>query len=213
MRESSTPNTEDDFVVLLEELRDGLRTVEEFLEAVGFESWLRICVYGYDFRCFDGWFGSEDLRQLCREKVRKSESRLTTANTPNIQAFRRWVWTLVRHTFLDQVRTHKRPKNNGLSRSYAPVEIIDIRTPDMDYERKELYECFMAFIKDFPEAHRFAVLLWLQGESLRNIAAALNERDITCSHVAVNLWISEILDEFKVRLGLKPPKKPRRRRG
>lgn len=212
MRESSTPNTEGDFVVLFEELRNGQRSVDEFLEAIGFAAVLRDCCYSFDFRCFEGSFGPEDLGQVCLQKVRKAAAALEPANTPNKRAFCGWVKTLVYRTFLDQLRTYKRPQNNGLSRSYEPVEIIDIQTPDVAYERKELYKRFMTFIKGYPEAHQIAIVLWLQGESLRDIAEALNGRGFECSYGAVRLWRDELLDAFKVSLGLKPPRKPRRRR-
>lgn len=214
MRESSTPNTEGDFVVLLEELRNGQRSVDDFLELFDFEGWLRNCVYQYDFRCFDGSYGPEDLREVSRRKVHEGAPKLETANTPNKRAFYGWVKVLVHRTFLDALRAHKKPQNNGLSRSYEPVEIVDFRAlpPDVLYERKELFRRFIAFIEDYPEGHRLAIMLWLEGESLRAIAKALDERDIECSYGAVRLWVNEILDAFKVRLGLKSPENRRRRR-
>jgi RNA polymerase sigma factor (sigma-70 family) len=213
MRESSNANTEGDFVVLLKRLLNGQLSVDDFLLAVGFEDWLRVCVYSRgDYQCFDGSFGAEDLRQLCRQKVREAAPRLKPENTPNKSAFCGWVRMLVRNTYLDQLRKHQRPQKNGLSRTYALEEIIDIRTPDIAYERKELYRRFMTFIKDYPEAHRLAVALWLQEESLRDIAEALNERGIECSHVTVSHWVNDLLHTFKVRLGLEPPRPPRRRR-
>lgn len=202
MRETSNANTEGDFVVLLKGLLNGRLSVDAFLAAVGFEEWLRVCVYKRDYQCFDGTFSAEDLRQVCRQKVLKAAPKLKPANTPNKSAFCGWVRMLVRNTYLDQLRTHQRPQNNGLSRSYTLEEIIDIRTPDVAYERKELYKRFMTFIEDYSEAHQFAVLLWLQDESLRDIAEALNEKGIACSHVTVGNWVNQMLGGFRKRLGL-----------
>lgn len=218
MRESSTPNTEGDFVVLHQELCRGQRSVDDFLKALDFEYWLRGLCYNtkrFDFHVFEGTYGPEDLKQVCLQKVREAAPKLESANTPNRRAFFGWANTLVFRTFLDALRAYRKPQNNGFSRSYEPLEMISVQTPDVSfdvaYEQKELLRLFLRFIENYPESHQLAIQLWLQDDSYREIADALSKKGIECCYGTVRNWVIAVLDAFRVEIGLELPKPSRKR--
>ena len=212
----ATPNKEDDFVVILKELRNGQRSIDDFLKELGFEDWLRSRIYvEYDFRVFDRAYDPEDFILECEQKVRQAAPKLEPTSTPNRGAFLGWAKVLVNNTFLDALRKHNKLQKHGLSRSSEPVEMIDTQALDIPfhiaYERKDLLKRFLTFLEDYPEGHRIAVRLRLQDYSseysFRDIAEELSKRGIECSYGTARLWVIEVFNDFRVSLGLQPPKK------
>jgi RNA polymerase sigma factor (sigma-70 family) len=206
------PSPEEDFTNLLRQLRDGLRSIDDFFEMIDFARWLRIFCYRYDFTVIDKSYGPEDLFQDCYIKVLESVLKLEPDNTPNVCAFYGWLKTLVYRTFLDKLRASNKAQNHEWFRSDEPVETFDIPAPDVDYDGKCFLSLFLQFIKDLPSEHQRAIKLWLEDDSYREIAETLNDEGIECSHVTVRNWVIASLDGFKENLGLQKPDQPRTRK-
>jgi DNA-directed RNA polymerase specialized sigma24 family protein len=198
--ESSTNDPEADFRKLHQQLRNGRITIDSFLEALGFEKWLRDCVYRrYDFTVFEGSYEPEDLIVDSRLKIRSAAPQLDPQT--NAHHFLGWLKVVVHHTYLNALRKHNKPGRYGWTRTDEPLE--GIPAPDEDFDGKYFLHRFLEFIKTYRPERQIAILLWLlDGYSYREVEEALLEQGIKRSHTTVRRWVAESLDDFRKSLGL-----------
>jgi RNA polymerase sigma factor (sigma-70 family) len=211
MTTTSNNCPEGKFTELHRELRNGRRSIDNFLSILEVKKRLSGFCNKYDFAIFDGAYSVEDLLCESFEKVRKSAPKLKPENTPNECAFLGWLKTVVHNTFLDARRKLNKLKNHGQSRSDNPSDLLDAPTPEVGYDGKYFLARFLKFIERFPEAHQHAAEYWLAGCSYREIAEALADEGIPdCCHGTARNWVKAMLKAFKEDLGDEPPNKPRK---
>ena len=208
--DSSTASLEVDFGRLHKQLRNGRRSIDDFLEALGFEQWLRNHIYShYDFLIFEGFYGPEDLHEESNLKVSKAAPDLDPEKTPIKYAFFGLEKKVVKHTYLDALRKHNKHFRHEWTRSDEPLEDIGAIEPEGDFDGKYFLGRFMEFIKAYRPERQFAILLWLlEGCSYREIEEALLDEGIECSHTTVGKWVQKSLDAFRKSLGLPAPEVP-----
>ncbi|HMH43750.1 MAG TPA: sigma-70 family RNA polymerase sigma factor [Pyrinomonadaceae bacterium] len=186
---------------------DGLGSNEDLVAHAEFERWMRI--YSHKYYCHaPGWiFSPDDLYSEARKKVLGKVQRLSRENTPNARAFIRWLKTLVRNTFLDELRKFKR-RGGVLEQIEIQVEILDVPAPDENPEAKYFLNLFLKFIEIYSGTRRAALMLWLQSYSYREIAKNLVvSNGNAISHVTVRNWVIASLADFRKHIGLHSPKR------
>lgn len=204
--DSSTAK-EADFRRLHKQLRNGRRSIDDFLGELGFENWLRKHVYSkYDFLIFEGLYGPEDLMAEAGLKVRNAAPELDPAKTPNEFAFFGFAKKVVYNSYLDALRKRNKHFRNEWTRSDEPLEGVSALAPDGDFDGKYYLGRFLEFIKIYRPERQFAILLWLlEGCSYREVEEALLDEGIKCSHTTVGKWVQKSLDAFRKSLGLPAP--------
>jgi DNA-directed RNA polymerase specialized sigma24 family protein len=212
--DSSTAK-EADFQSLHKQLRNGRRSIDDFLGDLGFERWLRVHIYGdYDFLIFEGFYGPEDLRAESDVKVRKAAPELNPEKTPNEFAFFGWAKKVVYHTYLDALRKHNKHFRHGWTRSDEPLEGVGALAPSEDFDGRYFLGRFLEFIKGYRPERRFALMLWLFEDcSYREVEEALSGEGVTISHVTIGKWVKKSLEAFKASLGMPPGAAQERPRG
>lgn len=209
---ANNDSPEDGFLNLLQQLRTGRVTIDDFLRMLEIEKWLRIFCYRYNFKSFGGVYGPQDLYWESFEKVLKFAPTLKPENTPNERAFRGWLKTLVSTTFLDALRKLNKLQSSGQERSDEPAHLLNLHAPEVDFNGKYFLRRFFEFIEPYPVAHRRAAEEWLADCSYREIAETLNDEGLSdCSHVTVRNWVEAMLKAFKEDLGEPPPPKKLKR--
>lgn len=204
---------EVDFTILLQDVLNGFRPVDDLFMHSEFEKWLRIFVYRHSFKCFNETYGPEDLSQDSRQKVFEEKHTLSLANTPNATAFFGWLKIVVFCAYIDELRKYKKPQNNGWERGGDAVEELELPAPDGNYDGKYLLSQFLKFIEIYSASQQRVIVLWLEGCSLRETQEILKSEGIEYSHNTVRNWLQATLGAFKKSLGFETPKAKRRQSG
>lgn len=204
---SSLDESGGDFGEFLQDFHDGLRSGDDLVAHAETERWLRIYSHKFYYHA-PGWiFGPDDLYSEARKKVLSKAHKLSRENTPNERAFIRWVKTLVRNIFLDELRKYKR-RGGALEQIDIQIELLDVPAPYEDPDAKYFLNLFLKFIKTYSETRRAALVLWLQSYSYREIAKEVVDGDGNAiSHVTVRNWVVASIADFRKNIGLLPPKR------
>ena len=202
------PNTEGDFGSRLKQLRHGEISINDFLEGINFEFWLRIFCYKYDLTIFNGLYGPEDFKQDVRRKVLEFVHTLEPGNTPNEKAFFGWLKVVMHNAHQDALREHNKPQDHGWLRSDEPSDLVDVRAPGVNYDGMYFLSRLSKFVATYPVAQQRAVELWLADYSYREIEEILYGEGFEFSHVTVGNWVNAILKAFKESLDPQTPRQP-----
>lgn len=208
MLQSST-SKEADFPSLFKQLRNGRRSIDSFLGALGFEPWLKCRACRYDFLIFENSYDRDHFILECRLKIMEAAPGLDPEKTPNAAAFFGFAKKVVHNTYLDALRDHNKHFRHEWTRSDEPMEVLSAAAPDVNFDGRYFLGRFMEFIKVYRPERQFAIMLWLfDGCSYQQVVDALSEEGFECSRVTVGKWVTKSLDAFRVSLGLPPPETP-----
>jgi len=147
----------------------------------------------FDFRCFRGVYGPDDLCQDLWLTIWKHRDELDAPeNILSERDLESWFFVVSRNHYLNRVR------QNAKAGTRVDVDIEDIEIPmEDDYSDKYFLSRFHDFIQRYSESRQLSIQLWLEGFSYREIAAMLHDRDVQCSYVTVRSWITNVLDDFR----------------
>jgi DNA-directed RNA polymerase specialized sigma24 family protein len=190
----------------IQEFHDGLRSRQDLVTHAESERWMRIFSYKYSYDS-PGWmFGPDDLYCEARMNVVSKMHTLSRENTPNERAFVCWLKTVVRSTFVDELRKYK--ARGGALEQVDILELLNIRAPDENLEAKDLLKRFLNFIEIYSKTRQAAVVRWLDGYSYREIAKEVVDGDGNAvSHVTVGNWVIDAIADFRKSIGMPPPRR------
>jgi DNA-directed RNA polymerase specialized sigma24 family protein len=201
---NTNARSEGDFRGLLQEFLDGLRSIDDLVASSEFKKKLRIFCYSFHF--IAGWtFGPEDLIEESSRKVLLKAHKLSRYNTPNEYAFFGWLNTLVRNTFLDELRKYER-REGVVVQIDQPLEELEIAAPGENLEGKQFLNLFLKFVEPYSDTRKHVLALWLQGCSYSEIQKDLIRMGgPKVSRVTIGNWVNNTLHDFRRNLGVPDP--------
>ena len=114
-----------------------------------------------------------------------------------------WLFVVTRNQYCSKWRQFK--KHFGGSLDGTPIEELNIAAPDADHEGSDILKRFLSFIEQYSESRQRVIRLWLEQNTLRDIAKALQHTPFQCSHVTVSNWVSAAINAFRESLGVESP--------
>jgi RNA polymerase sigma factor (sigma-70 family) len=178
------------FLMLLGEVLNDGKPVDVLLEHAECERRLKRICYGLA----GNRDGAEDLYQEACRKFLQYRDAISRRNTGNPEEFFGYLYTMVLHLRLDQVRLE-----NRIQYDETPVE--ELEPKDLLADLKYLdHQCLLSelhrFSKTLPKEYARAIELYEQGYTFREIAETLRSENYQCSHVTVRTWIKDALKNF-----------------
>jgi DNA-directed RNA polymerase specialized sigma24 family protein len=179
------------------------RSIDDLLGHETFWQFLRDHCHRFKLKNFGVVYAFDDLCNDSFIKASKALYRLQIAgDILSEEEFAGWLYVVVRSVVRSKDRQHNKWRRNGVIFSDKSSEEWNLRAPD---DNNEYLRMLLDFIKDYPEEHQRAVILWLQGFSFREIEEELKKenREGACvSYGTIRNWVLTILKAFKKTLGL-----------
>ena len=200
MARSPFPKVE--FGVLIERFVRKQASIDELQKHEQFHKELKGFCKMYDFRRFNGAYGFEDLYQDAFMKVMKSAKTLQIpGNILGELGFRKWLFVVVRTTFLSKYKQLNRPWVLDLTPCEEPEAELVVGASYADFDGNYYFNLFMDFIKSYPEKRQNAIKLNFMGYSLRETMKLLNAAGgPEVSYGTVGNWVNASIKAFEESL-------------
>ena len=165
--------------------------VDDLLKQGDFQKLLlRICQAVYrrlDLGRRDPAYGREDLYADACEKLLRSRHSFHPDAIPDEKAFHSWLYVLALNVGRSKLREIKRQRP-WLFPGEA-VEELPEEDSGINLEREWAVRELLGFIESLPEERRRALLLWLEGNSYREVMQILEGEGRKVSHVTIQKWV------------------------
>jgi DNA-directed RNA polymerase specialized sigma24 family protein len=203
----TTNSAEGDFFSIVLCCIEGSRSIDEILGHKTFRDQLNEFVKSRRFDIFRGKYDRDDLSQDICLILWKMEPKLRIpGNVLTEDEFFDWLFVLVRNRYFSVIRQHIAQKRDGL-RGDTPIKENQIPARKVDFEGQVFLSQFLKFTERYPEEWQWAVDLWLEDYSYRDIQEVLNSRGIPCTYGTIRNWVIAIVGDFKKSLESPVPKK------
>jgi DNA-directed RNA polymerase specialized sigma24 family protein len=188
---------EGSFFSIFQRCKDGRESIDAILGQETFTNRLRDLVRNRDFGIFNGKYDRDDLYQDICLKFWEMESMLQiSGNILTEKEFFDWLFVVVRNHYYSMIRKHIAQKRDGL-RSDKPVEEFLTLAHEVDFEAEVFLSQFLKFTEKYPEEWQWAVDLWLNNFSYRDMEEILRGEGIQCTYGTIRNWVTSIIEDFK----------------